>query len=70
MAPTLNEARKVMMALSDEDREVLAEEIVNARWSPEWRAHWEAEAERRYARMVSGEDPGLTIEEFFSDHDE
>jgi hypothetical protein len=52
------------MALSDEDRQVLAEEIIHARWAPQGRDAWAAEAERRYARMESGEDPGLTLEEF------
>lgn len=70
MASTLEEARKVVMALSDEDRQVLAEEIIHARWDPQWRDAWAAEAERRYARMESGEDPGLTIEEFLADEAE
>ena len=29
---------------------------------------WLDEADRRFARMENGEDPGLTIEEFFSDN--
>jgi hypothetical protein len=69
MASTLEEARKVVMELSDEDRQVLAEEIMLARWDPEWRDAWAAEAERRYQRMISGEEPSLTLEEFFSDEE-
>lgn len=55
------------MELSDEDRQMLAEEIMQARWEPAWRDAWSAEAERRHARMVSREDATLTLEEFFSD---
>jgi hypothetical protein len=70
MARTLEEARQVVMELPDEDRRVLAEEIIEARWNPEWREKWGAEAERRYARIESGEDRALTIEEFFADDDD
>lgn len=58
------------MELPEEDRRILAEEIIEARWNPEWREKWAAEAERRYARIVSGDDRALTIEEFFSDADD
>jgi len=70
MARTLEEARQVVMELPDEDRRMLAEEIIEARWNPEWREKWAAEAERRAARMESGEDRELTIEEFFADDDD
>lgn len=70
MARTLEEARQVVMELPDEDRRVLAEEIIEARWNPEWREKWAAEAERRAARMESGEDRELTIDEFFADDDD
>ena len=69
MAKTLDDARKVVIELSDEDRQVLAEEIMLARWEPAWRDAWAAEAERRYQRMISGEEPTLTLEEFFSDEE-
>ena len=67
MARTIEEARKVVMELSEEDRQLLAEEIIQSRWNPQWAAAWVAEADRRYARMESGEDPGLTLEEFWAD---
>jgi hypothetical protein len=70
MAVTLDEARKVVMELSDEDRQVLAEEIMQSRWEPEWRDAWFAEGERRLARMLSGEDRSLTLEEFLTDKDD
>ncbi len=70
MPRTLEEARQIISELSDEDRLVLAEEIVAGMPSdPEWTAAWAAEAERRYQRLKSGEDPGLTVEEFFNDDD-
>jgi hypothetical protein len=34
-----------------------------------WWDAWIAEANRRYERLISGEDPGLTPEEFWSDDD-
>ena len=65
MAVTLDEARKVVMALSYEDRQVLAEEIMQSRYEHAWLS----EGERRLSRMLSGEDRELTLEEFLSDED-
>ena len=57
----------MVMELPDADRQILAEEIIASRWNPRWREAWVAEIERRNALLESGEDPGLTLEEFFSD---
>lgn len=57
------------MKLPDPDRQLLAEEIIAARWNPQWREAWGAEIERRRQRLASGEDRELTLEEFFRDSD-
>jgi hypothetical protein len=36
---------------------------------PDWWDRWSAEAHRRYERLASGEDAGLSAEEFWSDAD-
>lgn len=36
-------------------------------WTPDVERAWLEEAARRIARMESDDDPGLTLEEFFSD---
>jgi hypothetical protein len=69
MAQTLEDARQIVMALPDEDRQLLAEEIIAARWTPQWRAAWAAEVDERLNRIRSGEERTLTPEEFFSDED-
>lgn len=69
MANLLEDAREALMKLPDSDRQLLAEEIIAARWNPWWRASWEAEIERRRQRLESGEDRELTVEEFFNDSD-
>ncbi len=56
------------MGLSDNERLELAEALVGSvEPTEQWRDAWAREAERRYERLVSGEDPGLTLEEFWSD---
>ncbi|HUP59419.1 MAG TPA: addiction module protein [Thermoanaerobaculia bacterium] len=71
MARTREEIRDYAMELSEADRLRLAEDLVGSiEPGTEWRQAWIAEAERRYQRMVSGEDPGLTLEEFWADDDE
>jgi len=35
----------------------------------QWWDRWIAEAERRYERLESGDDPGLSEQEFWSDSD-
>lgn len=63
----MEEAGQVVKELADHDRQMLAEEIIQARWDPDWREAWAAEAERRNLRLESGDDRELTMEEFFAD---
>ena len=70
MAVTIDQARKVVMELPEEDRQLLAEEIIQSRWDPKWVEAWIAEADRRHARIKSGEDRELTLEEFWADDEE
>ena len=71
MKPTLEEVTKLALELDDKERLQLAEDLVaSVTPSEEWVNAWAAEADRRYRRMESGEDRGLTIEEFFSDEDD
>ncbi len=67
MAVTIDDARKVVMELTEAERQLLAEEIIQSRWDPQWVEAWVAEADRRNARLESGEDRGLTLEEFWDD---
>jgi putative addiction module component (TIGR02574 family) len=67
MPNTLDEARKVVMELSDEDRQVLAEEIMQARWEPAWRDAWAAEIERRVKQMEDGTAELIPAEEVVGD---
>ena len=68
MGRTREEVRSDAMTLSETDRLELAEELVGSvEPSQQWWDAWMREAERRYQRLVSGEDPGLTLEEFWSD---
>ncbi len=56
------------MELNDQERLQLAEELVSSvEPTSEWWDKWMAEADRRYRRLETGEDPGLTLEEFWSD---
>ena len=58
------------MQLNEQDRLRLAEELAGSvEPDAQWWEQWTAEAQRRYARLESGEDPGLTVEEFWSDLD-
>ena len=52
------------MDLSEADQETKT-----PRWRPEWLEAWTAECERRYQRIVSGEDQALTLDEFLNDDD-
>lgn len=68
MASTLEDIEAAAMALPTDERVALAEHLLSSvRFDPQLQARWLDEAERRHAKMESGEDPGLTIEEFFSD---
>lgn len=71
MARTLEQIEHDVMALPDEQRLELAERIrASVGIDADIERAWLVEAERRNARMLSGEDPGLTLEEFFSDDHE
>jgi hypothetical protein len=71
MARTLEQIEHEVMALPDEQRLELAERIrASVGIDADIERAWLAEAERRNARMLSGEDPGLNLEEFFSDDHE
>ena len=68
MARTREEVRTDAMDLNDEERLRLAEELVGSvEPTSEWWSKWMAEANRRYRRLETGEDAGLTLEEFWSD---
>lgn len=64
MTRSLAEAREIAMDLSEADQETKT-----PRWRPEWLEAWTAECERRYQRIVSGEDQALTLDEFLNDDD-
>ena len=70
MAHTLEQVRQVVMELNDEDRQILAEELIHSRWEPAWREAWADEVERRKQRLESGEARELSLEEFFADDDD
>jgi hypothetical protein len=67
MSTTLDEARKIAMQLTDDERASLSEELAASVFEPGVLGAWLEESERRLARMQSGEDPGLTLEQFWSD---
>ena len=68
MATSLEEVEKVAMELDEPDRLALAERLVaSVPFDPQVQQAWMEEALRRDALMRSGEDPGLTLEEFWAD---
>lgn len=68
MRPTVEEVARLALELDVSERLQLAEQIVvSVNPSEAWWDAWTAEADRRYRRLESGEDPGLTLEEFWSD---
>jgi hypothetical protein len=65
MGRTREEVRDLAMEL---DRLDLAEELVGSvEPTAQWWDAWTQEAARRYERLESGVDPGLTLEQFWSD---
>lgn len=69
MASSLEDVEAAAMTLSDVERVALAERLLTSvHFDPALQQMWLDEAERRFSKMESGEDPGLTIEEFFADH--
>jgi len=68
MTRTLDEVRNIAMELSDADRLRLSEQlVVSVGWDESVRNAWIAEAARRYERLTSGDDPGLTLDQFLAD---
>jgi DNA-binding MarR family transcriptional regulator len=68
MARTLNEVRDIAMELTESDRELLAEALVaSLQWNASVKEEWILEARERLRRLETGEDPGMTLEEFFAD---
>jgi putative addiction module component (TIGR02574 family) len=68
MKSSLEEVEAAAMALSEDERIALAERLLTSvHFDSKLQEMWLDEADRRAARMDSGEDPGLSIEEFFSD---
>lgn len=70
MARTLEDVRRDAMELDDEDRQMLAEELIHSRWDPAWRDAWADEVDRRKQRLERGEARELSIDEFFADDDD
>ena len=58
------------MELSAADRAALLDELIALPTDEKVLRAWSEESERRLQRMQSGQEPGLTLEEFFSDDDE
>jgi hypothetical protein len=68
MRPTVEEVTKLAMELDDQERLRVAEElVVSIEPDEKWWAAWTAEADLRYQRLVTGEDPGMSPQEFWSD---
>jgi putative addiction module component (TIGR02574 family) len=68
MARTREEVRQFAMELSGKERLELAEELVSSvQPGSAWWDAWTAEAARRCRSLETGEDRGLTLEEFWSD---
>jgi len=68
MRPTVEDVTKLALELDDAGRLRVAEQLVESVTpSEQWWTAWMAEAERRSRRLETGEDPGLTLEEFWSD---
>jgi hypothetical protein len=66
MAKTLDEVRRDAMELSDEDRDVLAQELRDSCMTTEERdveAAWIEEAERRYADWQAGNAEAVSLDE-------
>ena len=65
---TVEEVTKLALELDTTERmEVAAQIMGSVMPSDAWWDAWTAEADRRYQRLASGEDPGLTLEEFWAD---
>lgn len=67
MAKTLEEVRQDALALDTESRAVLSEELAVSVFEPDTLSAWIAESRRRLDALKSGEDPGLSLEDFLGD---
>ena len=67
MVRTLEDVRRDAMELKDEERQILAEDLIHSRWKPDWLDAWAQEVERRRQRLDRGEARELSVEEFFAD---
>lgn len=67
MARTLEEVREEALELPPEARAALSEELAVSLFEPEVLKKWLIESDRRYQRILSGEDQVLTLEEFWRD---
>jgi putative addiction module component (TIGR02574 family) len=71
MRPTVEEVTKLALELDVTERLQVAEQLMGSVAPTDaWWDAWTAEADRRYQRLVSGEDRGLTLEEFWADDEE
>ena len=69
---TVEELKKQIAALSIEDREEIIEFLMplnGYEWGLLPDPEWEAELNRRWAEMESGEDPGVPAEQVFAELD-
>jgi hypothetical protein len=64
MARTLDEVRQDALALDTEARAVLSEELAVSVFNPAMLPAWIAESRRRLDSLKSGDDPGVSLEEF------
>ena len=68
MARTREEVEEIAMELDEADRLALAERLVSSvPFDPVIQRAWVEESFRRDGLLRSGEDPGLTLEQFWSD---
>ncbi|HEX7150546.1 MAG TPA: addiction module protein [Thermoanaerobaculia bacterium] len=65
---TIDEVLRSAMELTEEERLLVSSKLLESVPVNEAREQaWLAESDRRLARLLSGEDPGLTLEEFWAD---
>ena len=67
MARTLEEVRKEALELDSDSRAALSEDLAVSVFEPEALQAWIVESRRRLEALKSGEDPGLSLEEFLRD---
>jgi hypothetical protein len=67
MPKTLEEIRQDALALDTDSRAALSEELAVSVFEPEVLEAWLIESRRRLDALKSGEDPGLSLDEFLRD---